>query len=329
MRHGPLISVVIPTFNRARQVIAALESVLAQTYIALDVIVVDDGSTDHTPEAIRDFISRQGASAAKIRLVSQHNQGQSCARNKGIAEARGQWIAFLDSDDVWGRDKIEWQIRAVEECGRTCGACITDAMLTNYHDKPVTAFGECGRSFDRMMAVDDNSVVNLAGSFEPYWVSTLLARTDLVRQIGGFDPKIRFAEDHDFNFRLSLATPICYVNKPLASIDRLDSPLGSDCRPWDRLEVRLRNRQAMFEKWLRLNPRLPPDVRTIIVRNLRNIHSEWANWYLQDKRYTDARSAVAAAIRCEFTAALAIKLALTWVAPSVARRISLNLNHNS
>jgi len=142
-----------------------------------------------------------------------------------------------------------------------------------------------------------DAVRDLAKSFYPYWVSALLARTDLVRQIGGFDPQIRFAEDHDFIFRLSLVTPFCYVNKPLVQINRAPSPTGSTCRPWDNYEVRLQGQQRMFEKWLRLEPKVSSEVRKIVVQDLRAFHSSWTNWYLETERYAAAREAVSRAVR--------------------------------
>jgi len=166
------------------------------------------------------------------------------------------------------------------------------------------------------------AVGNLVKSRDPFWVSTLLVRTDLVKQVGWFDPDLHYAEDHDFLFRLSLATSFCYVNKPLSLIDRSQSPQGSICRPWDQVEVRLRGSQSMFEKWLKLDSEVPPDVRKTVVQNLREINSAWTNWYLEHERYQEARQAVSRAIKCQLTSKLAIKWMLTQVAPSFARRIS-------
>src|SRR5208283_3848938 len=97
---NPKISVVIPTYDRAVKVQRAIESVLAQTLPGLEVIVVDDGSTDGTGGVLAEKFGDQ------IRYFAQTNQGVSVARNKGIEEARGQWIAFLDSDDFWEKDKL-------------------------------------------------------------------------------------------------------------------------------------------------------------------------------------------------------------------------------
>jgi len=322
MSYRRFISVIIPTFNRAIQVQAALKSVLAQTYREFEVIVVDDGSTDGTGEAIPTIISSQGTGGKQIRYFFQPNQGQSAARNKGIDEARGEWVAFLDSDDVWLPEKLEWQVRAIEQFKDKCCACITDARLVDNLGMDTTAFRESGKPYQETLGMDSEAVGNLVKCRDPFWVSTLLVRTDVVKQVGWFDPHIEYAEDHDFLFRLSLVTPFCYVNKPLASLDRSKSPRGSKCRPWDNVEIRLRGSQSMLEKWLKLDSKLPADVRKTIVRSLRQVYSAWTNWHLEQGQYEEARQAVCMAMKYELTTNLAVKWSLTHVAPSFARRIS-------
>ena len=261
-------------------------------------------------------------SGKRFHYFFQPNQGQSSARNRGIAEARGEWIAFLDSDDVWMPEKLEWQVRAVERFRSSCGACFTDARLVNYSDKDTTAFHQEGRHYEHDIGIDADAVRHLAKSFGNYWVSALLARADLVKQIAGFDNRIQFAEDHDFNFRLSLVTSFCYVNRPLAEIDRGASAPGSTCRPWEKMEVRLCGQQCMFEKWLRLECEFPRDVRRTIMKDLSALHSGWANWYLESERYVEARQAVVTAMMYEVTPKLLVKWALTRAAPSLTRLIA-------
>ena len=322
MSHNPFISVIIPTYNRARQVQTALKSVLAQTYPEFEAIVVDDGSTDGTGEVLQQFISQQDGSGKPIRYFFQPNQGQSTARNKGLAEAHGEWVAFLDSDDLWLPEKLEWQMRALQQFNGKCGVCVTDARLVDNLGMDTTAFRETGKRYEETLGIAPEAVASLVKSREPFWASTLLVRTDVVKQVGWFDPLIRYAEDHDLLFRLSLATSFCYVNKPLCVIDRSKSSQGLSCRPWDQVEVRLRGTQSMLEKWLKLDSRLPPDVRKIVVHNLREISSAWTNWYLEHGRYAEARQAVSRAVKYQLTSKLAIKWTLTRVAPSFARRIS-------
>jgi glycosyltransferase involved in cell wall biosynthesis len=321
VNHRPLISVVIPTFNRMRQVQAALQSVLAQTYSEFEVIVVDDGSTDGTGQALRALINQEDGSGKQIRYFFQPNRGQSAARNAGIEEARGELIAFLDSDDTWLPEKLDWQIRALEKFEDRSSACITDARLIDNLGMDTSAFRKSGKPYEQTMGIDSEAVTTLVKYRDPFWLSTLLIRTDVVKQLGSFDTQLGYAEDHDLLFHLSLVTSICYVNKPLAVLDRSASPEDSKCRPWDGVEVRLRGSQFMLEKWLK-DSTLPPEVRKLVIRGLRQIHSAWANWYLEHEQYEKAEQAVHDAMRYELTTNLAIKWMLTHLAPRFARRVS-------
>jgi glycosyltransferase involved in cell wall biosynthesis len=319
MAHIPFVSVVIPTFNRLRKLTTAVDSVLAQSYSSFEVIVVDDGSEDDTRRYIETLISSRSGSEIPLRYVFQANGGSSAARNRGIAEARGEWIAFLDSDDIWYPDKLEWQVRAAETYKDVCGACITDARLVNNSGMDTTSFRATGRTYTEEFGLAVNAVERLASTFDHFWVTSLLVRSEVARQIGGFDPNIQFCEDHDFNFRLSLVTSFCYVNKVLVRLDR--SPASSEIRPWEKAEVRLQNRQRMLEKWLK-DATLPPPVRKIVARNLRQTHSAWANWFLEGERYDEARASLSSAMKIEPTGTLIVKWMLAQMAPSLARKLT-------
>src|SRR4051812_3407097 len=107
MSAGPTISVVIPAYNSMDHIAEAIRSALNQTYVPLEVIVVDDGSTDGTGA----FVQREFADCPKVKYLLRKNGGPSAARNTGIAAAVGDWIAFLDSDDTWILNKLELQVR--------------------------------------------------------------------------------------------------------------------------------------------------------------------------------------------------------------------------
>jgi glycosyltransferase involved in cell wall biosynthesis len=323
MSYRPFVSVVIPTYNRSQQVNAALESVLAQTYADIEIIVVDDGSTDATREIIQQLISQQADASKSIRYFFQANQGPSVARNKGIELARGQWIAFLDSDDLWLPEKLELQVQALQQFKGECGACFTDARLVNERGMDTNSFRSFGIHFDQTVGIASDALLSIAEAFCGFWLSTLFVRTDLARQIDGFDPAISGPEDRDFYFRLALVTRLAYIYKPLVCIDRSASLPGSTNRPWDKWQVRLHSHQLMYEKWLGLSAVLPAKVRKTIQRDLRSTHSHWANWYLTHERYSEARQAVSAALGYEFTSKLAFKWMITCLAPSFARRLML------
>lgn len=101
----PKVSIIIPTYNSAKYIHDAIESVLNQTYQDFEIIVMDDGSIDNTKKVLRSYIESK-----KIRYFYQKNKGPSAARNKGIREAKGEYIAFLGADDIWHKKKLEKSI---------------------------------------------------------------------------------------------------------------------------------------------------------------------------------------------------------------------------
>ena len=122
---------------------------------------------------------------------------------------------------------------------------------------------------------------------------------------------------------MALETAYCYVNRPLAVIERTNADIDPTValRSWDQVDFRLRAQQSMYEKWLRA-ANVPADVRRTIIGNLRSVHSAWANWHLETGQFDQARRAVSTAMKYQPTPQLAIKWALTWAAPRVARKIT-------
>jgi glycosyltransferase involved in cell wall biosynthesis len=316
---NPKVSVVIPTYNRAVKIQKAIKSVLAQTFSDLEVIVVDDGSSDDTRKILQETLGGQ------IRYYAQATQGPSGARNKGIEEAQGEWIAFLDSDDIWEKEKLEWQLKALARFGAKCGACYTDARLMNKPEAQ-TAFQSAEHLYHHRETMgitsDAMEVINKQGRSFFIWVSSLLVRADAIRKAGGFDPDQRFGEDDEFLFRLAMVTKLCYVNIPLVWVDQgpgEERHVGVSA-DWDRIDFVLQQNQHRFEKRLRLSEGLPKKVRMGIRAELRSVHSAWANWYLENGQYGKAREAVFRAVRTDPTFNVAVKWLLTWISPQLARR---------
>jgi len=216
-----LVSVVIPTYNRARGVAAAVASALAQTYSPIEVIVVDDGSTDDTEAEIRRF-------GRQVVYVKQANGGVASARNKGLAEARGEFIALLDSDDVWHPWKIELQVATLER-QPDLGLVWTDMdavddegrvlhrryLKTYYRAYQHFAMDElffwslpgdeiCKPSVDSLVGArlwigDLSSAISMGNLV---LLSTAVLRRSLFNRVGGFDPTLGYgAEDYDYCIR--------------------------------------------------------------------------------------------------------------------------------
>ena len=317
-KENPKVSVVIPTYNRAAKVRSTIESVLAQTVTDLEVIVVDDGSSDDTREVLGEVFGDQ------IRYYAQTNQGVSVARNKGIAEARGEWIAFLDSDDLWETDKLELQLKALEEFSVQCGACYTDVRLLNHPEiRTLFQMAEQGCPHQRAMGVNTNVLevlVRPGGGGMVVCISSLVARADAVRKVGGFDPTLGFYADSEFMFRLALLTGFCYVNRVLVRFDRSPAEtrhVGAS-KEWDKLEFMLQESRVRLEKFMGIGDRVPTKVRKLIREHLGSVHSGLANCHLESGEYGKARESLLRAAQLDLTFNIAAKWFLTWVSPQLA-----------
>jgi glycosyltransferase involved in cell wall biosynthesis len=316
----PKVSVIIPTYNRAATVVNAIESVLGQTFSDLEVVVVDDGSSDDTGKILQETYSD------RIRYFAQANQGVSAARNKGLAEARGEWIALLDSDDFWEKEKLEWQFKALEQFGSRCGACYTDTRFFNYPEtRTMFQLSEESYRHEETMGINSDVLRVLlrpGGAGMVVCTCTLLARADVVARTGGFDTNLRFGEDSEFMFRLALLTGFCYVNRPLVAVDRSPAELRhvGVSAEWNKLEFWLRDTQLKLEALLRLGNAVPWKIRKLIREQLASVHSGWANWYLETGQYAKARAAASRAAQLDPTFKIAAKWLLTWISPGLALR---------
>jgi len=317
---NPKISVVIPTYNRAAKVSKGIESALAQTFSDLEVIVVDDGSSDDTGTVLAN------AFGDRIRYYYQANQGASAARNKGIAEARGEWIAFLDSDDEWESDKLEWQFKALERFGPQCGGCYTDVRLVN-HTETRTFFqlGEESYRHQEEMGVSTEALkllVRPGGAGMVICLSSFMGRADLIQKTGGFNLKLPYSQDSEFLFRLAMLTGFSYVKRPLVRFDRSpveERHVGVSAQ-WTKPDFWLQDSQSRLEGLLRLREDLPKDVVKLIQEQLGSIHSGWANWYLTTGEYGKARKSISLAMGLDPTLNIAMKWLLTWTSPRLACR---------
>lgn len=192
--HSPSISVVIPSYNRAALLPRAIASVLSQTFSDLECIVVDDGSTDQTPQVMAGF---QDPRLRVIRLPG--NGGYSRAINTGIRVARGRLIAFLDSDDEWLPKKLERQVARLHGCGDPgatvvyCRCTVRDALS--------------GRIWRRPHMVYEGDVFRyLLGGWHPTTPSLLLVDRRSLLGVGGFNENLPCAQDYDLWLRLAEAS---------------------------------------------------------------------------------------------------------------------------
>lgn len=185
---SPKVSIIVPTYNRAKVLPRAIESVLAQSYTDFELIVVDDGSTDATPQVLSAFDDQ------RLRIIRQANAGLSAARNRGVSESVGEYLAFLDDDDEFTPLKLEHQVAYLEqhpEAGLVAGGheCIDD-------DGQVIAVAEPWLD-------GDNLSVEYWLRKCPFLLQSILLRRTWWERVGGLDPELRQAMDHIFFLRLA------------------------------------------------------------------------------------------------------------------------------
>lgn len=200
----PLVSVVIPTYNYGHFVCEAIESALAQTYPHIEVIVVDDGSRDDTKKRLEQY-------GSKIRTVYQDNRGLSAARNTGIKEAKGVYIAFLDSDDIWIPKKIEQQIQAFE--GKTSLGIVSCSNL-EINEKGDVLGEVLKQDFKNRKELIDNLILRnvISGG------SNAVVRKDCFSKIGLFDETLNSSEDWDMWLRITYHYDVKIVEAPLVKV---------------------------------------------------------------------------------------------------------------
>jgi glycosyltransferase involved in cell wall biosynthesis len=181
------VSVIIPTYNHGQFICQTLESVFSQIFRDFELIVVNDGSPDDTEEILRPYIE-----SGKIKYIRQDNQGVAAARNRGVVVANGEYLAFLDDDDCWPPDKLEWQVAVMDSCDSVMVAGINDSErlplpLEVLSDAPPVAPSTCD-FFKR----------NMIGSPG----QALIRRTAFEAAVG-FDAEIWGMDDYDLWIRLS------------------------------------------------------------------------------------------------------------------------------
>lgn len=216
------ISVIIPTYNRAFFLKKAIDSVLFQTYQDFELIVVDDGSNDGTGNIISQYKD-------EIKYIYQENKGPASARNRGIEEAQGNFIAFLDSDDRWRSDKLEIQFKAMQDnpdclISHTQEIWYKNGKVLNQKEKHKKYSGFIFDRCIKMCAVG---------------MSTMMVRRGIFKEVGLFDDSLPCCEDYDFWLRVSTKFPFLLIDEPLTLKDggRLDQVSFIYAQGMDRFRI--------------------------------------------------------------------------------------------
>jgi glycosyltransferase involved in cell wall biosynthesis len=209
----PIVSIVMPTFNRMEFLPATIESVLAQTIPQWELIIADDGSNRETLDYLESLTRDE-----RIRLLRLHHAGNAgTARNAAIAAARALVLAFLDSDDLWAPNKLERQL-AVLRANPECFWSYTAFVMIDAQGAPLAS--EQTRRWTPHGGEIFTQAVRTTASIRP---SSVLASTAFVREAGAFDEAIDCSEDYDLWLRLALRSPVCVVDEPLIRVRRHSS----------------------------------------------------------------------------------------------------------
>lgn len=203
------VSVIIPTYNRANFVTKAIDSVLAQTFADYEIIVIDDGSTDNTKEVLDPY-------RGKIQYIHQENSGVSAARNAGIRMARGNWVAFLDSDDEWMPEYLECQMQRAKEEPKIC-MHMTNQIQIKISGEKINTFEEKNilNKFEKTPYIIIERpfvfvIRHLMATLQP----TVICRNSLL-STGLFNEDLTIYEDMDLIARMSLKGPLGIYERPL------------------------------------------------------------------------------------------------------------------
>ncbi len=204
---NPLVSIVVPTYNRAGNITKTVDSILDQTYKNIELIIVDDGSTDNTQDVLKSYADR-------IQYIYQDNAGPSAARNKGIQEAQGEFIAFLDSDDLWKPEKIEKQVELLIKAGPEVPCCICNSTMDGYTAENKNSFEIANLVPPYQEGIWHNVFEVLLSRFILF-NQAIMVRKEALNNAKGFDESLWLLEDHDLALSLALEGPWAYTCEPL------------------------------------------------------------------------------------------------------------------
>jgi glycosyltransferase involved in cell wall biosynthesis len=248
---GPLISVILPVYNRASWVARAIDSVLSQTYQNFELLVIDDGSTDDTSQVLESYGSR-------LKVLKQAHAGAEAARNLGLEYARGEFVAFIDSDDLWYADRLSSQLLCFNRVG--VGLVFGNAALVDYRQTPPrrlkrTFFDNVRPSRGRVMEVFER------GCFVP--CSSVLVRRRCFAETGGFTLG-RVAADYLKWLEISASYEFDYISTPV--YEYAIHPRGISHNLLETLEDRIES----FKDMLAQNRNVKMD--RVLRRILFNLH---------------------------------------------------------
>jgi len=311
MSEEPLVSIILPVYNGAKYLREAIESALAQTYHSIELIAVDDGSTDTSAEILTSY---QG----KIRYFRQENRGAAAARNRGIREARGQYLAFLDADDIWSSQKLRRQVAYLRKHPAVKLVC--NRWKEWNEDEPCPSLDEGGGEAERPYLPHSGWIYNELLLDCIVHTTTVVMDSSMVAQIGLFDETLLRGQDYDYWLRASRVTTIDTLDATL-SVYRLHAA-SSIQRPMEQNFPSLVLEHAL-QRWGRTGP----DGRTTpLFRMRRRMAREWYTFGNMHWRAGNRRRAAHAFMRCISAWPLHVR---SWISLVASGLLSLSAEQNA
>ncbi len=282
-KYMPKVSVIIPTYNLAKYLPEAIESVLNQTFKDIEIIVVDDGSLDNEKEIVSRYA---GMYPDKIRYFRQQNQGVSIARNKGIMEARGEYIAFLDEDDMWEPKKIEKQIRLFNNDSQI-SLVFTNAFIL----KNGCISGSYIRPEDKDK-INQNIFYNIImRDFIPF--CSVMVRCSALKPMVLFDPTFPSAQDMEWLLRVIYNKKVGYIDEHLATYRVHDKNVSR--------KLDMRHRENI--KAMKINLSLHPEIKKVLGKKIDKLFSkryfDYGYALFEKNEFTGAREQFINSFKCD------------------------------
>lgn len=299
-----IVSIIIPAYNAEQFIAATIESALAQTLKDTEVIVIDDGSKDGTARVVQTF--------PNVRYVRQANGGVSSARNHGAALAQGQFLAFLDSDDIWHPDKLRQQVQAL---GQHPDSVFSRTAFT-HEDVDEQRIRKGAERQDAPHRI----IPDLLPSFlHPYFAtSTVMVRKSAFDEAGGFDTSLRIAEDVDFYLRVLAKHPkMILMTETLVHKRTVEGSLGDDSASG---YVQL---LKVYDRFLAQHPQVRQTLgESNISQAYHKLHLDLARSHLWNGENSEARQAAWHATRHGPARASWILIAKSWLPTGLRRSLS-------
>lgn len=264
MRDRPAVGVVIPTYNRAELLRETLQSVVSQTVTPAEIVIVDDGSTDHTVQVVQEFAE---GDVRVVLLAMPHTGRQANLRNAGVEATTTPVVAFLDSDDLWTPQRVEKQLAAWERA-------------------PEAGLALCNlQRFDKSGFIDgpwlppslrlDGDILGTLLEDTVAVASTIMFKRDAWNRVGGFRD-LRTGEDYEWLLRMAVRYKASYVDEPLVLMREHTGRTSHTWSIWPLLDF-----VTIVQGFLDSHPDLPPSMRARGRKGMANVHYKLARHYIE------------------------------------------------